>query len=164
MIKFLFAFLIASAGVFAASPDPKVIIAAYRQAHDKQDLRGLMALVEFSPATPKDIYDSREVYFRSELSFVVTRVEVMPLDDEDRKTLASLRKDFDSTLEPEAKLVRYFDEDRQSGPAKIGKVESFLGVKNGVYRIVTAKNRPNQAPEPTPTTVTPPAGQESRQP
>ena len=27
-----------------------------------------------------------------------------------------------------------------------------------------AKNRPNQAPEPTPTTVTPPAGQEARQP
>ena len=27
-----------------------------------------------------------------------------------------------------------------------------------------AKNRPNQAPEPTPTAVTPPAGQEARQP
>ena len=26
------------------------------------------------------------------------------------------------------------------------------------------KNQPNQAPEPTPTTVTPPAGQEARQP
>jgi len=30
--------------------------------------------------------------------------------------------------------------------------------------VISVKKKPNQAPEPTPTTVTPPAGQEARQP
>jgi len=40
----------------------------------------------------------------------------------------------------------------------------FVGFLMGLLVKVLSETEPNQAPEPTPTTVTPPAGQEARQP
>lgn len=144
-MKNILVFLSLTLAAFAASPDSGAIVSAYQQAHAKKDLEGLMALVEFSPKTPPEIYEQKKASFLTQLSFVVVGVEVASLTEEDEKTLAGLRKVYDPTLEPKAKLVVLFDESKQEGRAKSGRNVSFLGIKDGAYRILTAKKKePNQ--------------------
>lgn len=142
---FVFLFLILTAS--AATPDGNAIVNAYQQAHARKDLEGLMALVEFSPQTPKEIHDQKKASFLTQLTLVVLGVEVAPLDEDDVRTLARLQEFYATTLEPKAKLVVLFDKSKQEGRVKNGRVVSFLGIKDGAYRILTAKTK-----EPDPVT------------
>lgn len=148
-MKALLAYLILSTGVMAANPDTDKIIAAYTRAQQTRDIEALMALVEFSPATPRAIIDQTRSGYKIEVSLPLKKAEVLALDDEDRKTLEMVSRVYDPTLKPVAKFVAIFDQKPAVGKGTINSVTHFLGIKNGEYRFVAPMEKKlNRSAEP----------------
>jgi hypothetical protein len=154
-MRILILFFTFTTACFAGAPSASSIVDPYLAAHQTRDVDALMALVEFSPDTPIVIVDQTRASFQESLELKVVGVAVMPLEEEDQKSLSTLRSVSDPTLEPVAKFVVQWDVDAQSGPAKTPSLTKFVGIKDGRYRFVTAKKKqPNKAPEPTTTAGT----------
>jgi len=135
-VKIPLIYLIVSTAAIAAAPDAHKIIAAYTRAQQTGDVDALMALVEFSLATPRAMIDQTRSGFQVEASLPLKRAEVLPLDDEDRKTLAMVAKVYDPTLVPVAKFLAIFDEKPVVGTGTTNSITHFLGIKNGEYRFI----------------------------
>ena len=135
-VKTLLAYLILSTVGVAATPNADRIIAAYTRAQQAGDVDALMALVELSPETPRAMSDQTRAGFKIEISLPLKRAEVLPLDDEDRKTLAMVAKVYDPTLVPVAKFLAIFDEKPVVGTGTTNSITHFLGIKNGEYRFI----------------------------
>lgn len=128
-----------------ASPDPKIIIDRYRAAHDSRDLKAMLSLIEFTPDTPADVVAFSKARVEQEFGLKIIDIKVKPLEESDRRTLGELGKVVDPTLAPVAKFVVTWDLKSQSAQGKATAETSFLGVKDGEYRFVSAMRKPHQA-------------------
>ena len=154
-MRLLYLFFSFSVALVAAAPSKESIADAYIAAHKNRDITALMALGELSPETPASMIEAMKASLQHTLTLKIVDVRVLPLDEEDQKSIAAMRATSEPTLEPVAKLVVRWDMDAQTGPAKTPSLTRFLGIKDGEYRFIAVKRmKPNQPLQPTPTSVT----------
>lgn len=142
------ALLLVLTSVLSAAPDPAAFSSRLLQIYQQADVDAFLSLVEVDEATPQEIRAQLRENFIYNARKKATTAKIEELSGDE---IISYEKDgetFTATLKPVARLVVTFD-DHEERP-KLTAFSHLIGLKDGHYRIVTAKKQPrtNKAPMP----------------
>jgi hypothetical protein len=112
--------------------------AAYRKAHEAQNVEAFSALVEFSPDTPDWIRNQILESFKSDSKLLITDISFLPLDEKFKSSFEYQGVIYVPTAEPKLKMAVKYDEASQ-GRAKVTGSTYTIGELNGLLRIISAK-------------------------
>jgi hypothetical protein len=111
----------------------------YRRAHARRDAAAVERLFYWGASTPQ-MHTLVSSFIAQDVSNAVRGVSVIALDSSDRTSYVQNGVSYRTTLQPTAKLrIDFLPRTVNGGQYKSEQTTYFIGVKNGVYWLLTAE-------------------------